>query len=579
MKRGTRRRLAVSLGLAAPLALLGGVAVRALVTAIGEIDVVHDAQAEHVDQDELMALVRSNQGHEAFERAFDVGDELFEAEFNALDGAGANVGRGMRFSRVPRADLKGTSQWFNHKPKRVTGPNTNSCVHCHISPFEDGGGNASANVHRDPLHSGQVSQFVIRNTPHLFGSGAVQRLAEEMTDELAAIRTKLVESVCATGTATTVKLVAKGVSFGTLGATRASANPCRVTFNTDGVRGIDLLPSVDNPDAPTDLIVRPFQWKGSVPFLRDFNRGAAHNEIGMQAVEITGDDVDGDFDGVKNEFTIGDMTAMAIYIAAQPRPTTLGELAALGLASPLPAEQVQAIQRGAAVFRRIGCAECHVPRLTLNDPVFSEPSRNPAYRDGDAFPAGQGPVASGVDPQAPVTFDLTRDHPDNIIRNSSGQIVARLGSFKKEGSVTVVELFGDLKRHEMGPNLAESINEISGDDATPIRLDPRNRRTPSSFLTENLWGVGSTAPYMHDGRATTLAEAILEHATSNPNDPSEAAPSRRAYLASSAADKRALCAFLESLVIFKVEEVDGTAQAQVAPQVPLRIRRSHRLRR
>ena len=60
-----------------------------------------------------------------------------------------------------------------------------------------------------------------------------------------------------------------------------------------------------------ELIVRPFQWKGSVPFLRDFNRGASHNELGMQAVEIVGDDVDGDFDGVKNEMTVGDQTALA----------------------------------------------------------------------------------------------------------------------------------------------------------------------------------------------------------------------------------------------------------------------------
>jgi hypothetical protein len=221
-----------------------------------------------------------------------------------------------------------------------------------------------------------------------------------------------------------------------------------------------------------------------------------------------------------------------------------------------------------------------VPRLTLDDPVFREPSRNPAYRDGDEFPAGQGTVASGVDPRTPVLFDLTRDLPDNVIRNGAGQVVARLGSFRKEGGKTVVDLYGDLKRHEMGPNLAESINEISGDDATPIPLDPRNRRTPSSFLTENLWGVGSTAPYMHDGRATTLAEAILEHATSSPNDPSEAAASRRAYLASSAADKKALVAFLESLVLFKLEEVDGAQQARLAPEgLPLRVRRSHRLRR
>ena len=49
----------------------------------------------------------------------------------------------------------------------------------------------------------------------------------------------------------------------------------------------------------------------------------------------------------------------------------------------------------------------------------------------------------------------------------------------------------------MGSGLAESIDEVG--------------TGKSVFLTENLWGVGSTPPYMHDGRATTLTEAILAH--------------------------------------------------------------------
>jgi len=31
------------------------------------------------------------------------------------------------------------------------------------------------------------------------------------------------------------------------------------------------------------------------------------------------------------------------------------------------------------------------------------------------------------------------------------------------------------------------------------------------FITARLWGVADTAPYLHDGRAHTLAEAILLH--------------------------------------------------------------------
>jgi hypothetical protein len=555
-------------GAAHPLILLAAILFTsvsgwAIVTNFRDVANVHAPVAEHVEQAELNALPPS----EEFLEAFEIGDELFGASFNALDGGGANVGRGQRYTSVPRSDLKGNGEWFTHTPARVTGPNAGGCFECHEQPFEDGAGTAALNVHRDPFRTGAISQFIQRNTPHVFAPGAIQRLAEEMTDDLTADHTRLVDEVCRLGGTRSVSLSSKGISYGTLSASRESRTPCQVSFNTDGVRGVDFLPSVDNPAAPVALIIRPFQWKGSTAFLRDFNRGAAHNELGMQAVEVVGDNVDGDFDGVRNEFTIGDMTALAIYMAAQPRPTTLIELNGLNLLEPaLTNVQTARINRGQQVFREIGCATCHVPQLTLNTPIFSEPSQNPAFRDGTAFPAGQTTV-NVLDPRNPIRFDLTKDQPDNIIRNGS-TIRARLGSFtQKDGAGrTIVQLYGDLKRHVMGPRLAEPVNEIAGDDVTPIPPDPRNRHTPDTFLTENLWGVGSTAPYMHDGRATTLAEAILEHAASDNDNASEASASRAAYLRLSDQDKRAVIAFLENLVLFKVEEEEELAAATTALQ-------------
>ena len=542
----------------AVVVLLVSASAWAIVTDFANVANVHRPAAHHADQAELNALP----ANEKFLEAFELGDELFATAFNALDGGGANVGRGQRYTRIPRADLQAAGEWRTHQPFRVTGPNAGGCFECHEQPFEDGSGTAALNVHRDPFRTGNLSQFIQRNTPHVFASGAVQRLAEEMTDALTAVQQRLVDDVCRNGGTRSMPLNAKGVNFGVLAATRGSRTPCQVTYDTSGVRGVDFLPSVDNPASPVELIVRPFQWKGSVPFLRDFNRGAAHNELGMQAVEIAGDG-DGDFDGVRNELTIGDMTALTIYMAGQPRPTTLLELNSLNLLEPaLTSSQISRINRGRQVFAEVGCATCHVPQLTLNQPTFSEPSQNAAYRDGATFPAGQ-PTATVVDPANPITMDLTRDHPDNVIRRADGSVRARLGSFTRRDSAgrAIVELYGDLKRHAMGPRLAEPVNEIAGDDVTPIPIDPRNRHTPDTFLTENLWGVGSTAPYMHDGRATTLAEAILEHAASNSDTASEARASRAAYLARSVGDKQAVIAFLENLVLFKLEEEEEAADA------------------
>ena len=102
--------------------LMGGAGVYAIVTDLTDVKNVHTAAAVHVDQQELLDLVLAGHDDEAFEEAFELGDELFATLFNAIDGVGANVGRGQRFTRVPRADLKGTGEWFRHTPVRVTRP-------------------------------------------------------------------------------------------------------------------------------------------------------------------------------------------------------------------------------------------------------------------------------------------------------------------------------------------------------------------------------------------------------------------------------------------------------------------------
>src|SRR5262249_40537674 len=133
--------------------LAGAVTLRAIITDMALLESMHAAVGEHLDQQDLLALTSSGQTAAAFEEAFEHGDELFEPEFNALDGVGANVGDGGRFTRVPRADLTGAGQWGSHTPSRATGPNAVSCNACHVQLFDDGSGSAVGNVIRDPGHT------------------------------------------------------------------------------------------------------------------------------------------------------------------------------------------------------------------------------------------------------------------------------------------------------------------------------------------------------------------------------------------------------------------------------------------
>ena len=67
---------------------------------------LHERSDEHVDQHDLTEWVR-RKPNSAFQLAFRLGEELFEHEFKSIDGGGANVGGGLRYTRMPRPDLAG----------------------------------------------------------------------------------------------------------------------------------------------------------------------------------------------------------------------------------------------------------------------------------------------------------------------------------------------------------------------------------------------------------------------------------------------------------------------------------------
>lgn len=87
-------------------------------------------------------------------------------------------------------------------------------------------------------------------------------------------------------------------------------------------------------------------------------------------------------------------------------------------------------------------------------------------------------------------------------------------------------VYSDLLVHDLGPDLA---------DGTPMK-----EATGAEFRSAPLWGVIATAPYLHDGRAGTLDEAIRWHG-------GEALRARRGYEAASDDDRAALLEFLASL--------------------------------
>lgn len=229
-----------------------------------------------------------------------------------------------------------------------------------------------------------------------------------------------------------------------------------------------------------DLVVRPFGRKGEFPSTRAFDLDAMQFHFGMQPVELFGADTDPDGDGVTNEILPGELSALEVFNTTLPRPEHRG--------------WGPATEPGLEIFKSIGCAECHVPSLETTTKYLSY-----------AFPEVPEDPSANVYFQADLTLPPTGFSPG-------------------EGGGIVVPMFADLKRHYMGEELAESFgSELDG-----------------WFTTARLWGVADTAPYLHDGRALTIGEAIMMHG-------GEAEEARDNYVALTEDEKWDIHLFLQSL--------------------------------
>jgi len=173
-----------------------------------------------------------------------------------------------------------------------------------------------------------------RKTIGMNGSGFVEMLARQMTADLQAERD-------ATPPGNSTMLTSKGISFGML------THKADGTWDTTKVEGL-AAPSLGG--AKPSLIIRPLHQVGNVVSLRQFSNNAFNHHHGMQSEERFGLGVDADGDGVVNELTTADLTAVSMFQAT---------LAVPGRVIPNDRAIERANLIGEAVFNSIGCKTCH----------------------------------------------------------------------------------------------------------------------------------------------------------------------------------------------------------------------------
>jgi cytochrome c2 len=409
------------------------------------------------------------------------GRQLFQRKFTRLQGQGANEKDGIGDINNDLAIGAGLSD---------------SCALCHGRPRGSGG--AGGNV---------VTRPDSRDAGHLFGLGLKEMLADEITTDLRSTRDLAVTLAQQMKHPVTLKLVSKGVKYGSI-----TGNPDG-SADTSNVQGVDA-----------DLRVKPFFAEGSTISLREFIVGALRNEMGLEA------SADPDLLTASAGGRVVTPSGMVLdgskdKISAPPAPDANNgneidpaivdhlEFYLLNYFKPGHGEPSAIADHGRKVFARVGCSSCHVADMTIKHDrrvADVETVHDPARGIFNSIFATATPLYREVDDGTGLPH-----------------LKLPLGN-----SFVVQDIYSDFKRHDLGPKFYER-----NWDGT----------MQTQFLTRPLWGVGSTGPYGHDGRSITLNDVILRHG-------GEAQASGDNYASLSSGDKIALQTFLNSLILFPPDD-------------------------
>lgn len=248
--------------------------------------------------------------------------------------------------------------------------------------------------------------------------------------------------------------------------------------------------------------VGKFGWKGQTASLRDFVRDACANELGLHVPsarqarnpmkpleEPPGYDLDA-----------SELNKLTKFVSTLPTPR---------VEMPHGKDAIAQVRRGKKVFSKIGCAECHIENLRTKNVSVSG-----VYSDLLLHDMGQ----TSADPVPSA---------DESGKSAGGAY----SSFLSPGNL-----------------VSTGFGEPAPTNSRGRRAHARLVAKQQEWRTPPLWGISATAPYMHDGRASTLEDAISAHG-------GESEFSAKRYRALPEASRDSLLAFLQTLVPPETEEI------------------------
>ncbi|QDT10203.1 di-heme oxidoredictase family protein [Planctomycetes bacterium K23_9] len=320
-----------------------------------------------------------------------------------------------------------------------------------------------------------------------------------------------------------------------------------------------------------------FGWRGNIATLLEFNDNACAAEVGLQTSRIPqpADPTLAEYRNPAPDISDAQIQAMTVFVASLPAPER-----------KLPNDQAvrDLVVRGEKVFAAVGCAACHVPNVGPAKGLYSDlllhdmgkdsfdlnpaepyiyqvqpfenystsiPNRSRIMTGSESRSAAasgyygrrrliQMAAAAGRTSYTYTPRTGTRDSIGYIVQDSNWRFAERYIVEKNDGSL--------LQKVSFSSEDDDKTDKLRGKKTTVIatqnrglRLFMKGTNVAQEWRTPPLWGVRDSAPYMHDGRAETLLEAIMMHE-------GEGAPTRDRFLNLSVRDRRAVVAFLNTMV-------------------------------
>ena len=224
-------------------------------------------------------------------------------------------------------------------------------------------------------------------------------------------------------------------------------------------------------------------WKGQTANVEDFVLNACAVEVGLEVPghhqAMTPQAPKYRADGL--DLTAEECSALVTYVRSLPQPVER---------RPSAVAEAKHLDAGRATFAAVGCANCHTPNLGNVQGIYSD-----------------------------------------LLLHDMGQEMGDEGSYAEDTPPTTMSRW------------------FPGSCPTwPRTVRPRPRRRPSSGAPparsgrpRRLWGFRDSGPYLHDGRAQTLDEAVAMHG-------GQGAAAAQRYFQLTPREQQQVQAFLKSLV-------------------------------